>query len=302
MPIMTEERNLLAFKVVLLSWVTAAAALPEALLIAVVGQGIGAVVGGGAWIGISVPLDRQVWALVNEPGAAFASQTAAVGYWLGSTVLPLIVALCAVPMFPRARSVAAELAMLHLSWACAAIGLAWLPLLDPDDGHLIRLLMLQDLPRELLWLLPGVAAASIFVPALRLLALARAARLHTGRRARLWLIMLHLWMPSLAWLGAIAWLSSAVPIASAVGLALPLISAAMVAWLGYPAPFAHQLRGVVFSTLTKPAVALVLIGCLVWLAGRPTGNGQRAGALWAVTSATNNIRPWIDCMPQSLRR
>ena len=45
----------------------AVAAFPGALLVAVAGQGIGALLGGCGWIGVSTPVDRQVWALVNQP-------------------------------------------------------------------------------------------------------------------------------------------------------------------------------------------------------------------------------------------
>ena len=52
---------------------------------------LGALLGGCGWIGISTPLHRQVWALVNQPALNFASLPRGLGYWLGSLALPLLI-------------------------------------------------------------------------------------------------------------------------------------------------------------------------------------------------------------------
>jgi len=70
MPWMRREIDVMDAKGLLYGLLAAVAAFPGALLVAVAGQGIGALLGGCGWIGVSTPLDRQVWALVNQPTLA----------------------------------------------------------------------------------------------------------------------------------------------------------------------------------------------------------------------------------------
>ena len=87
---MRSELDILAPRNLGFALLVAAALYPGALLAAVLGQGVGALLGGCSWIGMTTPLDRQVWALVNQPSMVFSREVAALGYWLGSTILPLL--------------------------------------------------------------------------------------------------------------------------------------------------------------------------------------------------------------------
>ena len=81
---MVREHDVMAPKIVLFSLVAAAGALAGALLVAILGQGLGGLIGGCGWIGISSPLDRQVWALMNQPTLNFSTLLRSLGYWAGS--------------------------------------------------------------------------------------------------------------------------------------------------------------------------------------------------------------------------
>jgi len=277
----------------------AVAAFPVALLLAVAGQGIGALAGGCGWIGISTALDRQVWALVNQPTLDFATELESLGYWSGSVALPLLVAFTAIPLLPRARSLAAELIVVQLSWACAVIGLAWLPLLDPLDGHLSRWLELWRLPAPLLVLAPALAIPAAVPPTLRLLGLLRIGRPNTGRALRLATVMLHLALPAAAWVAAATALLGALPPPSALAVGAAVVVALSTAWFGYPPAFVHRLRPLGLGSWLLLAALAAAAVAIVWLAGRPLPEGRRAGLLWAQPTASNNIRPWIDAVPLS---
>ncbi len=73
MPAMQTEPRATSPLVVAVSWLAASVALPFALIGASLGQGLGALIGGCHWIGVTLPLDRQVWALVNQPVLNFAA-------------------------------------------------------------------------------------------------------------------------------------------------------------------------------------------------------------------------------------
>ena len=278
---------------ILFGWLSAALGLSSGLLIAVTGQGLGALMGGCGWIGLSTPLGRQVWALVNQPALNFASEPRAVGYWLGSLVLPLLAGVAVLHLLPRARTLAAELIAVHLAWGATVVGVAWLPLVDPVDGHLARFLDLFGLPSLVVWAAPSLAAIAAFPPVLRLLSVARVARHHTGRGTRLLLVLLHLGVPCVAWVLVVSSVRGEAPLAPMVALLAPLLVACAVAWLGYPPAFVHRLTEIeTASWLRLLCAALVVVG-LVWTAGRPVGRDTWAGLLWGTPSARNNIRPWV---------
>jgi hypothetical protein len=240
-----------------------------------------------------VPVDQQVWALVNQPALNFSSQPRSLGYWLGSIALPLFVSLTAVRLWPKSRTLGCQLWTVHLAWANATVALAWLPLLDRADGHVARWLALHQLPSVLLWLAPILSAVAAFPATLRLLALTRVARPHTGRWLRLAMVALHLGVPCSIWAG-LAWaVSGRPPIVPAVAMMAPLAIAASVAWFGYPTPFPHRLDPLSRTSWLRVAACAVIILGLLLAAGRPLAGDLRAGLLWGEPRAYNNIRPWI---------
>jgi hypothetical protein len=293
MPRMQPELDVLRPKSVLFGLVAAGAALAGAPLLAVVGQGVGALLGGCGWIGISTPIDRQVWALVNQPTVAFASQARSLGYWSGSTLILLAVALAAVSLLPRPRTLAAELVLLQAAWAATVVGLAWLPLVDLRDGHLWRWLELWQLPSTLAWAAPALAIPAAVSPTLRLLALLRMSRHHAGRALRLAAVLVHLGLPAGAW-AAVATAAHGAPLVEpTVAVGAVVMVGLTVAWFGYPPPFVHRLEGLSAGSWLRLALAAAVLAGTTFVAGRPLPADCRAGLLWAGPRATNNIRPWI---------
>jgi hypothetical protein len=293
---MRTEPEVLAPWVLGVSWLVAAGALPGALAAAAASQGVAAVLGGCHWIGLSLPVDRQVWALVNQPEINFASTPAAAGYWLGSLLLPVLAAAAALPLLPRRQSLLSELLVIHWVWSAAVVAGAWLPLIDPDDGHLARWLALNDWPSIAVWAAPGLAAAVALLPAVRLLQLARRRRPQLSRRLRISLVLLHLVAPSGCWLAVAIVTSGVVPFRSLAGVAIVVAATLTMAWWRFPAPHAQKLRRPTTPGIAGTATLAVALILAAWFAGRPIG-GSRAGVLWSAPQATNNIRPWIETRP-----
>ena len=296
---MQTEPEINAPSVVAISWIAAIAAFPLALVVAALGQGVGAMIGGCHWIGVSLPLDREVWALVNQPALNFASLPTAGGYWLGSLIMPLMVAALVIPLLPRAQSLIVEISVIQVAWGAATVAVARLPLLDEGDGHLMRWLALNGLSTSLVWLAPAFAAAAGLLPTLRLLELARRRHKDTGRIYRVALVAIHLVVPVVLWVGLASLIRSSVPLEATLAVSVPVCAAILLAWLRYPAPYVRPLErpGVsgVISLVICAAVAMILI----WTTGRPLPDGASAGVLWGTPQAYNNIRPWID--PVSIR-
>ena len=293
---MTHDLDPLAPRNLVAGWLAGAAAVPLALVSAVVGQALGAALGGCAWIGVSLPPDRQVWALVNEPTLHFASLGAATGYWLGSLLLPLVLAFAVIPAFPRSRTVAGELAVIHIAWGQVVVGLAWLPVIDPIDGHLLKWLKMRGLPPELVWGVPLLAAAAAVPVAIHLLALTRAARPLAGTAVRFATVILHLFPAVAGWLLVAFALAGRAP-AAAAAVALPAVVVLAVALRGLPSPFVGRGGPVSARALSACFTAAVILVSVIWLAGRPSPPSQRVGVLWGRPLAFNNIRPWIDPRP-----
>ncbi len=279
---------------VLLGWLAAALAAPVTLLLAALGQGVGAVLGGSSWIGVSTPWTRPPWALVNQPTIDFAASSAALGYWFGSTAVLLAVAGLGASLLPRPRTLAAEVAVVQLSWSAAFIGGCWLPLLDPDDGHPGRWLALHGLPTQLTWGVAGVAALAAAPVAVHLLRLVRGARHHAGRGARLAAVTVHLVVPAAAFLALQRLLAGELRAAPALAVALPAVVALVLAWARYPRPHGRPLEPVSAGSFLRLVAALAVAVTLVAVAGRPLPGGSAAGLLWGVPDPLNNIRPWID--------
>jgi len=291
---MQTEPRINAPSIVAISWTAAIAAFPLALVLAVLGQGLGALVGGCQWIGASLPLDRQVWALVNQPVLNFASLPSAGGYWLGSLMVPLIVAALVIPLFLRSNSMIVEVSVIQLAWGAAVVAVAWLPLLDQGDGHLARWLDLHALPPTLVWLAPAFAAGAGLLPTLRLLELARRRQKDTSRTYRVILVGFHLVAPVVVWVGLGSLIRSSVPLEATLAIAAPVCAAIVLAWLRYPAPYVRRLERSTVSGVVALVICAAVAMILVWITGRPLPNDASAGILWGQPQAYNNIRPWID--------
>jgi hypothetical protein len=290
---METEPGTATIKVIAISWLAASAAFPLALVGAALGQALGAIAGGCSWIGITLPLDRQVWALVNQPVLNFASLPRAGGYWLGSIGVPLLVALTIIGFWPQVRSLVAQLTAIQIAWSMSLVAVAWLPLLDRDDGHVVRFLALHDRPSFLVWLAPAVAAAAVLLPTLRLLELARRSRPDVSRCHRLLVVVLHLGLPSVLWIVLAVLVRGSIPWLATVAAAAPAGAAIVFAWFRYPTPYVRPLGRPRAAEITGLALAAAVLWAAVWLTGRPLSDDRSAGVVWGHAHSFNNIRPWV---------
>jgi hypothetical protein len=84
------------------------------------------------------------------------------------------------------------------------------------------------------------------------------------------------------------------PLAATVAAALPAAKALFFAWWRFPHPYVHRLEVPRTSEIAVLIMAVVLLGGIVWLSGRPLSGGRSAGVLWGQPQSFNNIRPWIE--------
>ena len=294
MPKMETEPETTRLSVIGISWLGASAALPFALICAAFGQGLGALIGGCHWIGVALPFDRQIWALVNQPVLNFASLPRAGGYWLGSTLLPLVVAMTIIGFLPQARSLVTQLGCVQISWAMSLVAVAIVPVLDTEDGHLARFFTLHDWPNGLVWLFPAAAAAAALLPTIRLLQLARRRRPEIRRSYRLLVVVVHLGVPAAGWLGLVSLAQGTIYPAAVLAGAAPLIAALAFAWFRYPSPYVRRLEMPHAGEIIGLVLAALILVATVWVAGRPLPDGRSAGILWGTAQSSNNIRPWIE--------
>ena len=299
MPPMETEPGTASTSVIAISWLGASAALPFALIGGAFGQGLGALIGGCHWIGVTLPLDRQIWALVNQPVLNFSSLPRAGGYWLGSILLPLVVAVTIIGFLPRARSLVTQLSCIQVAWAMSLVAVAVVPVLDSEDGHLARFLALHGWPTTLVWLSPVFAAGAALLPTLRLLQLARRRRPDIRRSYRLLVVAVHLGVPAVGWLGLVSLVHGSVLMPAIIAAAVPLIAGFAFAWFRYPAPYVRPLELPKAGEIVGLALAAVIFAASVWVAGRPLADGQSAGILWGTAQSSNNVRVWIE--PRSIR-
>ena len=298
MPPMETEPGTASTSVIAISWLGASAALPFALIGGAFGQGLGALIGGCHWIGVTLPLDRQIWALVNQPVLNFSSLPRAGGYWLGSILLPLVVAVTIIGFLPRARSLVTQLSCIQVAWAMSLVAVAVVPVLDSEDGHLARFLALHGWPTALVWLSPVFAAGAALLPTLRLLQLARRRRPDIRRSYRLLVVAVHLGVPAVGWLGLVSLVHGSVLMPAIIAAAVPLIACFAFAWFRYPAPYVRPLELPKAGEIVGLALAAGIFAASVWVAGRPLADGQSAGILWGTAQSSNNVRVWIE--PRSI--
>lgn len=296
--------------ILFLSWFAAALGASAALWAIAVGQGVGSLLAGCRWIGLTVPMHRQVWALVNQPSLAFGSHGSSIGYWLGGTVACGCLAALTVPLWPRPRSLVAEIVALQVSWMAAVVGLGWMALVDPFDGHLAKWLYFHQVSAAVVWVVPVLGAWISLIPAARLLGLERNGNPQLTRFGRMWSLTVHLAVPALAWLGVASWqllsvLESAagdpflsrLPI-EAVGpplLAgiLPIVAVVGMGWFAYPRPWAHRLEPARLTPVLLVVVAAVLVSGLQWAVGAPTDSGGARAVQWSNSDSRNNLRSWV---------
>ncbi len=291
--IMDHRIDILRPRCILFSWLCAAASFSAALVIAAFGQGLGGIIGGCEWIGMSVPLNRQVWALMNQPSINFADTAAAHGYWLGSLIVPFVIVVVLMFGVRRARSVAYEILAVQLSWALIILCLAWPIALAPAESHLGKWLHFNGISMHFAWAMPSLAVLLGLLPTLRLLMVLRQWRRHASALVRVITLLIHLAIPTAGWLTLSFYLDPAVNMIAIVVLAFILFVALIVAWFRYPEQPYRPLDAISFLNLVVVVFGTGLLFFVLWFAGRPLEDQASSGLLWGQRSTTNNIRPWI---------
>jgi len=296
MPAMQQMSNPLAPKALLSCGLAAIASYPGALLLAACSQALGAMAGGCQWIGLSLSPHRPVWALVNQPTLDFASRSSALGYWLGSLVGPLAVVLATVALLPRPRWLSAEIAIVQFGWILAVISGAWLPLLEPPNGHLGIYLKLSRAPGELLWLAPILTSVVAAIPTLRLLALLRAGHPRASRLTRMITVVLYFGLPLVGWFFVVTSFRATLPTHAMAATLCPLLVGIIIAWYGHPSGLVHNLRNVGWMGVASAVASVGLFWGIVGWAGEPIDEKRAMGVVWATPSSFNNIRDWVEAV------
>lgn len=294
------------------SWISAIAMAFAAIFLTVLGQGLASLPGGCRWIGITLAVDHQPWALLNQPNLGFSGRPGAFGYWFGGIILCLLVGLLSVRLLPRPRRLGWELLSFQLAWMSVAVGVCWLPLLDSWDGHVSHYLRLHSASPAWVWIFPILGAWVALIPVFRLLALLRSADRAASGLKRCLCVMAHFGLPTLAW--AIFGLALELPLLQSaassdslpglelllrefwppvVGALLPLLAALLMAARAYPRPWSFPMGSLSGKQFVAAILSLVFFVGLFLIAGAPLGNGQSRGLLWAQPNSRNNIRTWV---------
>jgi hypothetical protein len=282
----------LSLRVVLLSWALAVVLWPLAWWTVAVAQALGVMLAGGGWIGIAVPLGAQPWALVNQPGIAYASSRAALwGYWLAPLLAPALVGVLVPWLAPSpTRGWGGELALFQLAFASAALGLGWAPPLGVADGPAAGLLRFWKIaPTHTVAAAALLAALAVQGAVIRLAARWWAAPGGPRRWRRVTTVLVHGVVPALGWV-AIAALAGWPPLGRSLQLLLvPLVGALAAALLWVPGSPLRRLERPEWRAVLLAAAAAAVIGVFAAWAGAPAAGHPRA-LLWGEPAATNNVR------------
>ena len=282
----------LSLRSVLLSWALALAVWPLAWALPVLAQGLATAAVGGDWIGASIPWGQVPWALVNEPGIAFAaSRSAVLSYWLPPLLLPLALAVALPLLWPTSGRWVAELALFHAALASAVLGLAWATPLGMVDGPGTGLVRFAGLPPRLVALgLPLLACIAAPLAFRRLGGRLWPAWGGPTRRRRLALVLVHGALPGAAWICGACLLGWSMSPAALAGVAAVLVGSLLAGFVLVPRAALRAELSIGPKTLL--AIALVAVAVLpvaLW-AGASHG-GRPLALLWGQPTLTNNIRP-----------
>ena len=250
--------------------------------------------GGCRWIGATLPLQRQVWALVNQPVLNFSSLPSAGGYWLGSMILPLLAAIFLLLWRTRKPTLIGQLAIVQTAWWAAMVSGIWLPLLDPNDGHLARWLLLHEFPETFVWIVVLGASCVALAAAYRCLEIVRGLHREPGRWTRVAIVFLQLIVPVAVWQVVVTFLCGEPPVRPILGMLAAVTAVTALAFFGYPPPYPRPLGPPSRTGIIALVVVALVATSIAWLAGRPLGDGRVSGVLWAAPESFNNIRPWVE--------
>jgi len=282
--------NPLSFRVIALSWGAALGAWPLAWLVLAASQGIGALLAGGGWIGVAVPLGAHPLGLVNEPTVAFASTRAALFlYWLAPPLAALGLALLLPTIVPVPRGWLAEVSVFQSAVAYSTLGLGWGAPLGVGDGPAAGLERFWGVPPLVFMAVSALAGAA--VTQLAVVRLNGHLWTEPGgplRSRRLLVVVAHVFPPAVGWLAVATVQGWGLPPACVVTAGAVLVGALAGGWLWTPhAPL--RLRPEVGWGRVLGAVVL---GSLVFGAGAWAGAPRRGHAValvWGVPRMTSNV-------------
>ena len=281
----------LQLRVLALSWLLSAVLWPVVWLLLPAAQGVGVMIAGGEWIGVSAPWGSQPWALVNQPGVGFAATRAALwAYWLPPLVVPLLLALLLPPLMPSGQGWVSELGIYHAATASAVLGLGLAPSLGVGDGPAAGLETFWQIPSLWVVLLAAlVGATGATMASLRLASPLWLAPGGPTRRRRLLVPLLHAGPPLALWLVGV-WLGGWRPRTAATVVAGAVFGLAVVAsgWFVTRAPLVRR-RAAGWGTMVLASFLAIGIGTLLAWAGAPQG-GSPKGFLWGEERMTSNVR------------
>lgn len=256
-----------------------------------VAQGLGVVLQGGEWIGVSLAWGQHPWALVNQPHVGFAATRGAlVGYWLAPMMAGLLLAVLPALLL-SGQGWTGELLVLQTAMAGALLVLGWAPGLGLEDGPAAGLARFWRLPP---WLLPLAGAiaggVAIHVPTTRLCAFLWHSSPGPTRRRRVFTVLLHGTLPALLWIVAVASAGWPLPGHALAGLGVVALGSMLAAWVWLPrSPLRPRALPGWPGWLALAVISLVLAGVSGW-AGSASGGKARA-LVWGHPGMTNNVRP-----------
>jgi hypothetical protein len=279
-------------RVVALSWLSTLVAWPLVWAAMTASQGLGVVLQGGEWIGVSLAWGQHPWALVNQPHVGFAATRGALGgYWLAPMIAGLLLAILPALLLSSGRGWTWELLLLQISMAGALLVLGWAPGLGMVDGPAAGLARFWRLPW---WSQPLVCAllggVAIHLPTMRLCGFLWHAPAGPTRRRRMLSVLLHGMLPALLWVVAVAAAGWPLPGHAVAGLAVVALGSLLAAWVWLPrAPLRPRALPGWPGWLALAAVSLALAGVSAWAGS--ASRGQPRALVWGHPGITNNVRP-----------
>ncbi|HUK13426.1 MAG TPA: hypothetical protein VLW17_08985 [Thermoanaerobaculaceae bacterium] len=287
--------NPLSFRVVVLSWLVALAVWPLTWVGLAAAQGVGALIAGGGWIGIAVPLGAHPLGLVNEPTVAFASSRAALWlYWLAPALAALAVSAAAPPLAPAPPGWLGELAVFHAAAAAAVLGLGWAPPLGAADGPAAGLLRFWGWrPGVLEAVAAGAGAVTIQLAVARLAGHLWSEPGGPRRSRRLLVTIVHGFAPVVGWAAAVIATGWAVTPRALVTAGAVMLGALAGAWHWTPRSPLHRNGPPGWAAYAGTAVLGIGIALFVLWAGSPARGSGRA-LLWGKEGLTSNVRAAME--------
>jgi hypothetical protein len=107
-------------------------------------------------------------------------------------------------------------------------------------------------------------------------------------------VSIHFLVPTVAWVVLVSVARGSLPLAATIAAAIPVAAALIFTWWRFPRPYVQRLGPPTRFETVALVIITVLLGAVVWFAGRPLSSGKSAGVLWGQPQSFNNIRSWTE--------